>query len=502
MKGSPTLGPYRFSQEAVFGKSGRIRWFHRCRLRILVLRFALLTTAGRATLIGGTGVRLQARVAVRLHPCLPGMTDLLFFATDWLAWDSRPLESTRADETELGTLILALADVEHLEALAPPRPAVFAMLRLGLEELPPQWHYLPNGPTAQWLLLVSLAEHRGAWRLAGLLLTQLERLLTGSTPSVASTAAHEIIADGVAAAPSAAESLALCWTRRGRIARMAGQLADAAHWYAAALRSVSRLGWQDARPQAHLGLAALALTRGNVPAAERALRPLLAVRLRLPALYQIPAHQLIAVAKRKRGLPLDALLHAWAAFDLLKHDDFRRDQLVCTMSEIALEAGDPEAALRGFRVVLASQQTPLVRLPALYGIARVLRLSPQCAEDSQQLATTCLADVAHWLTRTLAPSDVVLLHMTRAELWTVLGDHVAALDAWTSAGTVAERAGLFERQFTIAAIRDQLARESAAPTLGTAPGDAHANVTAARRERTVRSAPQRHPALRRLLTLR
>jgi tetratricopeptide (TPR) repeat protein len=419
--------------------------------------------------------------------------EVLLHTADWLASQEGESEPLRADDALVGALALAAADLEHQMSLVAPRPALAADLAGALSTLPPQWAHLPNqAPFAQWLALATLAEHWGALRLAIVMLNDLERLLRAER----STTAMRIADAGTR------EQLALCWTRRGRIARTQGQLDDAALWYQQAAKLTSRRPWLDAHPQALLGMAALAANRGNIPEVERRLRLLTQDAAILPALYRIAAHQFMAVTKRKRRQYIDALLHAWSAYDLLDGSDFRREQLLGTIADIALEAGDADAAARGFHVVLSSAVRPLVRVPALYGALRA-RLEQLGGHGSlahalgliagdHALAT--LAQQLHTLRGvTLAPTELVLAHLAEAELSMAVGNVGDAERALDAADQLASAVGLHERQFLVDAARTRLRTAYAplrAPVLEVVPTSP-----------VLTAKFPRHPALNRLLQL-
>ena len=414
--------------------------------------------------------------------------DSLLHAADWLASAEAKREEVRVDDAHAGALALAAADLEHQVSLKPPRHAVWLELADAVRALPPQWAHLSNAaPVAQWLSLASLAEHWGALRLAWLILTDVERLLHVERPATEALAR---------------EYRALCWTRRGRIARTRGQLEDAAICYEFAAKLTRQRPWHDAHPQALLGLAALAANRGNIPAVERRLRPLLRESSTLPALYSIAAHQLMSVAKRKRHHHIDALLHAWAAFDLLDGSDFRREQLVATMADIALEAGDPHAAARGFDVVLSTTVRPLVRAPALYGAVRarleqlgsVGTTSRSAAAVGRDPILTGFASQLQALREaSLAPTESVLVYLAVAELAIAWCDVPQAVRALDDAEQLAGAVGLHERQFSIDAARMRL-HTVCAPVSAT-------THVALDTMASPHAAASRHPAFDRLLQL-
>ncbi len=425
--------------------------------------------------------------------------DLMLHAAEWLAWPLRVTEQNRVDDELLGMLALATADLEHQSTLVAPRAALWRELQAALRHLPPQWvHLSSDGPFARWLAIASLAESAGALRLATVLLHHLE---------LAVRADHAGVRGGDAEGADLRERLALCWTRRGRIARTNGQLADAEAWYTQARRLVHSAPSRDGRPQAQLGLAALAVNRGNYPAVIRSLRRLTVQSAKVPALYRIPSHQLMAVARRKQRRFIDALLHVWAAFDLLDAVDFRREQLVGTMAEIALEADDLEAASNGFATVLHSNVGPLVRVPALFGavrarIAVLERAGGALARDRRDpLLGDFAAELDAMQVSSLAPSEAVLAHLAAAELARHGGSAASAEAALDAAESLARAVGLFERLFTVEEFRARLRSSKREAASALSVSDPASSITRSHSGRAV-AASRRHPALERLLSLR
>ncbi len=408
----------------------------------------------------------------------------LLNVADWLAApESHAVASD--DQALLGALVLAAAHLEHLETLEAPAASLAAQLRSAASEIPPQWAMLADDePFAMWLQAATVAEHRGAFRLSLRMLSELARLLSIKLR-------NDVRDDG----SLIAERLALCCARRGRIARTMGELEHAMEWYGKAREAVRYAPVRDASPQASLGLAALALNRGNIPRGARLLMPLLRRGAGLPAVYRIPTHQLMAVVRRKQRKHMDALLHVWAAFDLLTTSDFRREQLVGTMAEIALEAGDIDAAARGFEVVLQSSTLPMVRVPALWGAIQARLASAPPHRDPLQDAPLLgfMAEVQVLKTQRLAPAAEVMVHLSDATLAIARADVRSATTALDEADRVAHSAGFFERQFMIEELRTRLRIDqltgSATPSGGRA------------QEQQQRKRRVRHPALLRLLQI-
>ncbi|MES2522647.1 MAG: hypothetical protein V4617_08125 [Gemmatimonadota bacterium] len=343
-------------------------------------------------------------------------------------------------------------------------------------------------PLGGWIEVAALAEYIGAWPLADIVL----RLL------IARVDEYTALADArVPVTPR--EALALCWARRGRIARTAGRLTDADVFYRRAVALTRGLSWSDGRPHAEMGLAVLSVGRGNYPSAERRAQRVLAYRPVVYSMYRIAAHQVIAFTKRRRGQPLDALLHSWEAYDLLDRDDDRRFEILSSMSEIAQSHGDLDAAARGFAAVATSQAPWRVRIPGLVGALDVALLI--AARDSQasrnvladarvQCARAALEDA---LPHVAAPGDRLLGTLALAQAAVTAGVREVA-ELWLrESEELADRHGFHEKRFRVETLRASM--HSAESLVGNPDGRA-AETTTSRR-----SWSAEHPALARLRTL-
>lgn len=402
-------------------------------------------------------------------------------AAEWLASDEAGALAA-VDSALTGQLALAAAHLEHQSIIELPADTLLVLLGEAAKDVPPQWTVLAaNEPFTFWLQAATLAEHRGAWRLSLLMLAEIERVLR-----------EQSVND-----PSTVERIALCWARRGRIARTMGELEHAVDCYDRARRAVRRAPLQDAYPQAVLGLAAAALNRGNAPRAVRLLLPLVRAGTTLADLYRIPAHQLMAVVRRRQRRYVDAMLHVWAAFDLLNASDFRREQLIGTMADIALDAGDADAAARGFEAVLQSSAVALVRVPALWGaiqarLMQTVTLGPDKLREDVRLQQYD-EQVQALKLQSISPVVEVMVHLSDAALAVARADMRGATAALDRADRLAQQAGFFDRQFLIEELRSKLNTSSVAPASPRLIAD---GVSAKYAKRS------RHPALGRLLMLR
>ena len=375
--------------------------------------------------------------------------EVVVTTADWMAiYDRSSDKASVVVEERLAILAMLSSALEHQTELTAPSAQLMSRLDAEIAALPPQMSGVGvDEPFAQWMAIAALTEHCGALRLAQLMVDRVRELVDARGKSLIGEAAR-----------SGVERTAICWARRGRIARTNGQFDDAIACYEQAAANVRSRPWIDARPQAELGLATVAAIRGNIPEAERRANALLAHRPHIFAIYQVNAHQLLSFAKRKRGLFIDALLNAWAAFDLLGHEDFRRHELVGVMSEIALELGDLDAASHGFDAVLDTDVSSRIRVPTLAGAVDVClrRMNATTAMSVSNRLESLLDELRVLITTTLSPNDRASALIALAEGAMALGQGAEAERWLSAAATTSADAKLFERQFRIDALRVRL----------------------------------------------
>lgn len=410
--------------------------------------------------------------------------DVIVGVGDWLACAplARSLEPGSARHRgALAVLASTLHLQRHLES---PAPTLLEQLRDILAMLPVQLAHLePTMAVAQWLSVAAAAEFVGEGRLAQLVLDDVRARL--ASPDV-----------GVPAVDRQ-EWIAICWTRRGRLSRIAGHHEDARECYREAIRGIRALPWRDGRPLAELGLSALAASQGNFPAVARHAKAVLRVRPPVAAVHQVAAHQLMALVRKRAGHHLDALLHAWAAFDLVPQGDVRAVELMLSMAEIAVDLADWDAADHGFAAAFRLAGPVRLRVSALVGAVDAQTRRSYAGEsraNSAQLKTY-LRELARLAATDLAPRDAVRVRLALANGAILVGgpaDQVTTqLD---EAAALATRFQLYEHQFRVDESRARL----------------RAMTTNDHRERPTRvaagiagasKAVSRHPALSRLLAL-
>lgn len=369
---------------------------------------------------------------------------------DWIsAHTLAPSSTSPLLQERLGALAVLSAELQHARELSMPTSRALDVVQSEMAALPPQLAAVDaQSPFAVWMSVAALAEHYGAYRLAQLIVDGV-RGLVQTDPA--------LVVDAQARARRE-ELVAICWARRGRIARMAGAFDDAIECYAQAARSSGRRAWKDAGPLAELGLATVAAIRGNIPEVETRATALLARHPQILPMYRVHAHQFLVLVKRKQRAYIDALLHAWAAFDLLGTTDFRRHELIGAMAEIALDHGDVDAASNGFDAVLATDVNDRIRVSSLAGSVHVCLRRQQTGRGQEQTERlqALTSSLRMMIAGNLSPNDRATSLMALGEATTALGDHDAAARWLTAAAETAADAKLFERQFQIEALQAKL----------------------------------------------
>jgi hypothetical protein len=155
-----------------------------------------------------------------------------------------------------------------------------------------------------------------------------------------------------------------------RIAWKAGDLDLAKARYDSVARLGVRSGAVELRVRAWIGYCVLARLRGNYPEVQKwALRAArVAEREGLSDLAALAHHSLTVVAG-SRGELEKALLHGWRAYQLSVGDRLEEADMLLSLGQTLLNAGDPQAARSGFAGVLVRNPPARIALPALGGYA-------------------------------------------------------------------------------------------------------------------------------------
>jgi hypothetical protein len=403
-------------------------------------------------------------------------------AAEWLSHAAARLAAMPTDVADVLTSVALLtATLERHPALVAPPAAPLAALRPAFAPLPVQLLCLPaEHPVGLWLQLSALAEHHGEPVLARLIVDALAERLGEHD------AGRTTRADGYD--HERAELLALCWTRRGRMARVAGYLDDAQCHFEEAL-ALTRGSWRDARLAAELGLTNLAVARGNYPQVAARCTALLAnseASAVLAPVHRVALYQMRAIASRKRGAFIDALLDSWHAYDLLGHASAHRAELIVSMAETALDCGDIAAAEAGFssaeREALATGAPLRVQVAAVVGQARVA-----LAHGTPALVHSAAQQLDQLLRQPLAPRERAQALMTRAGCYQFTAEHALASATLGDARQLAAFHAFHDLSFGIESLGANIGHSTQAPIL------AHNS----KQQKATMTSFGRHPALAR-----
>lgn len=384
-------------------------------------------------------------------------------------------------------LAFLAAKLELVDSLPDVPQEIVADLDEAVARVPNQLRNIGREHRAlSWLQLAALGEFTGLGGIARILVDQIARLAGGDS-----------------------ELLAICECRRGRIARLAGDLEDAEYHYRDALHRTRALPLRDAWPLAMSGLSNVHIDRGNFPAAQRCLERMLAAGDGIHASHRRNAWMGLTLVRRKRGAPLEAMLCAWNAFDLTQEGTPERTELLVTLAECSTEYGDYHAAANGFLQAYRAATSTRVRIAAITGLVRSLSRfagnagtrSPLERSASHGATLREALDALDSLLATpLAPQEHALALIARVEAWMVSGpnrENVAQVTQWIElARRLSGDHGLHEYQFRVDELASHVDTMSGeAGLLGMNPPPDAAARAPKRRHAAASNVP---PALRRL----
>lgn len=151
----------------------------------------------------------------------------------------------------------------------------------------------------------------------------------------------------------------------GRIARELSDLSVAIDCYRSVVTEGLRERDGPSAARGFLGLALVAVMRGNYPLVRSMFEQM--VQHALPGSNTEGLGQMgLSNVARREGKFADALIHGWRAHDITTDPDERLG-ILGNLSVIALDAGFPKAAMNGFLHVLSLSETPDNVLGVLHG---------------------------------------------------------------------------------------------------------------------------------------
>ncbi len=221
-------------------------------------------------------------------------------------------------------------------------------------------------------------------------------------------------------------------SQQGRAVRQLGVWDAARDLYQEAMDLGYESDAMDVVARALLGVAVIALTRGNYPLAreefERALAN--AVRANDPELIRLAHHGLFNCGFTSGDLD-SAMVHGWNVLRLCIAPDSRAEALM-NMAEICRLTGEHDAAMRVYVVAMEWTSQPKVRLHAMSGALQSAIAVGRLADARRYMTgiATLLPTVPDTYTRASVGIEVAdSLHR--------LGDHAAASGQLAEAQTLA-----------------------------------------------------------------
>jgi hypothetical protein len=234
--------------------------------------------------------------------------------------------------------------------------------------------------------------------------------------------------------------LGLAMADQAWVSRSLGDLDSADELYDGVASTGHKHGVDELQARALLGKGVTARVRGNYPKARAHLREGLAIA-ESAGLSDLAAvgHQGLLIAAGTAGDLNTALVHGWAAHELLASEPMRQAEVLLNLSQASLDAGQACAARSGFLASMSRSDSPRFRLACLGGAA----VASATVGDIAMLSR--MATVAEeWLSTTAFPfeSAGVLRSLYRA--FGIAGDRERAEGYRVRARALARKNGFFE----------------------------------------------------------
>jgi len=225
-----------------------------------------------------------------------------------------------------------------------------------------------------------------------------------------------------------------------RVERLLGEGDVAADLYRRAGAIGTRARIPELRARADLGLGVLARMRGNYPEARRRFRRALALAERegLAELTGLAHQSLLVAAAVARDFDT-ALSHGWSALAHVAGSPAKEAEVLLNLATLCLDAGQDEAALRGFFAAAERTQRKGARIAAQAGAA----VAAARTGDRVTLLR-CTAAVERALEGEMAPYERALRLLTLSDAWRAAGDERAEESAIRRGLEVARAHGFAE----------------------------------------------------------
>ena len=227
----------------------------------------------------------------------------------------------------------------------------------------------------------------------------------------------------------------------GRIARQMNDFPSAQDCYDRVVSRATRERDAPLAARGHIGRALLSDMRGNLPAADASYRKALALAVPGGGAYTMACQGLMTLAINREQLG-DALEFGWRMHDVNPDGSEMRFAALYELSVVALHAGFPEPAMRGFCHVLERVHLPRLRLVYLGG---AIRAAAQLRRPDQVAALRGEIDLT--ISSANQPHDAAQVLLFAAGALEVVGDTAGARAALRVGRALAERFGYHEFSF-------------------------------------------------------
>ncbi len=248
----------------------------------------------------------------------------------------------------------------------------------------------------------------------------------------------------------------------GRIARQMHDFAAAEDCYDRSIARATRERDGPLAARGHIGRALLRDIRGNIPAAEASYRKALSLAGPGGGAYIMACQGLMTLAINRQQLG-DALLYGWQLHDASAEDSEMRYIALYELSVVALHAGFPEPAMRGFAHALERVHVPRLHLIFLGG---AIRAAARLRRVEQ--VTTIRGAIERAIRDANQPHDAAQVLLFTAGALHEIDDVVGARVALTAGRALADQYGFHEFVFRADDMEDRWSRSVTAVANGSA----------------------------------
>ncbi|WP_411279190.1 tetratricopeptide repeat protein [Gemmatimonas sp.] len=273
----------------------------------------------------------------------------------------------------------------------------------------------------------------------------------------------------------------------GRIARQMNDFPAAQDYYDRVVTRATRERDAPLAARGHIGRALLSDMRGNLPAAQASYRKAMELAVPGGGAYGMACLGLMTLAINRQQLG-DALLYGWRLHDASAEDSELRFVALFELSVVALHAGFPEPAMRGFSHALDRVRVPRLQLLILGGAIRAAARLRRLDE---------VATIHRAIERTIReanqPHEAAQVLIYSAGALHEINDPRGARVALEAGRALAMRYGYHEFVFRADTMEDNWRRSAVSDAVGVA---AASDAVPPRRQRALRVGIERLAALR------